>query len=418
MLKKIINLGIIVPIGYLAVTTIAINVGGLNPVATMALLVLALIIGTFTFREVGPVVFGPGIGGATIVAPLLLDYGHIAAAVAIGLVGIIQLLLGAHKTFLGKIHPPKDLKILILFVLAFYLLHKPQVAGLLDKVAHTGDCDSIHAGTNILIAIFMVLLGSLALKPFFPNKIPDFISLGNILGLAFVVSILTVGVGAIHEPSILEVVAGEQPHEGTEFWKEAGFWTFFFVLLLVEILEGYFNYKTATLLTHYEEPPTAIRYAFLISGALNSVAAVIGAGPVMTGLIKVSLFQESGGQNRKQDLMIVLAGTIVIALLYVIISQYFAQWLFAALLLFVGLKLLVKAITELTYQLSHVSLTAVNPWRAYWLVGVVSIFFIVFTIHKNPLMWGIVFSIGFTILRNIIAKLASKSDPTQELHTH
>jgi hypothetical protein len=394
MLKKIINLGIIVPIGYLAVTTIAINVGGLNPVATMALLVLALIIGTFTFREVGPVVFGPGIGGATIVAPLLLDYGHIAAAVAIGLVGIIQLLLGAHKTFLGKIHPPKDLKILILFVLAFYLLHKPQVAGLLDKVAHTGDCDSIHAGTNILIAIFMVLLGSLALKPFFPNKIPDFISLGNILGLAFVVSILTVGVGAIHEPSILEV------------------------LLLVEILEGYFNYKTATLLTHYEEPPTAIRYAFLISGALNSVAAVIGAGPVMTGLIKVSLFQESGGQNRKQDLMIVLAGTIVIALLYVIISQYFAQWLFAALLLFVGLKLLVKAITELTYQLSHVSLTAVNPWRAYWLVGVVSIFFIVFTIHKNPLMWGIVFSIGFTILRNIIAKLASKSDPAQELHTH
>lgn len=418
MLKKIINLGIIVPIGYLAITTIALNISGLDPLPTLALLMIALFIGLFAFKEVGPVVFGPGVGGATIAAPILMEYGHTAVSVAVASVGLVQILISLHKRFLRDIHPPKELKIFVLFVLAFYLLHKPQVQSLFDRFLHPDVLDQICLVKLSMILIFMGALIALALKPFFPNKFPKFISFGNILGLAFLYSILSISLPTFGELSLANAIPTDTSHEMPAFWQDFGFWSLVLILIIVDVLEGYFNYKTAVLITNYEEPPTATRLAFFLSGCLNLVSSLIGASTVMTGLLKVSLFQESGGENKKTDLQIVFVGTLILAFLYTLLIGIFAQWLFATLLLFVGLKLLVKGITELLDHLSHTSEKTINPWRAYWIVGVFCIFTIVFTVHKNPLMWGIVFSIGFTILRNIIAKLASKSDPTQELHTH
>jgi len=83
---KIFPLGIVAPLAALSVTTVAASMTGLPLWPFLWCLGIAAAITWVFNQKVGPTLFGPGVGGATILAPLLA-FGFFPAMLVVALIG-------------------------------------------------------------------------------------------------------------------------------------------------------------------------------------------------------------------------------------------------------------------------------------------------------------------------------------------
>jgi len=395
---KIFPLGIVAPLAALSVTTVAASMTGLPLWPFLWCLGIAAAITWVFNQKVGPTLFGPGVGGATILAPLLA-FGFFPAMLVVALIGLLQFIIGISGV-LKRIHPPKPLKIGITLALGAYLVHKPDVGKLLQTVTEYNP-DPRHFIVLVVTLLFVVL----ALKPMLLNtKIPvKKLSISYILIVGMIGSILTILIN--HEPTMFDKLKTHEAPSTQEGWYlNLSFYMLAFILCLVELLEGYFNYKSATHITHFEEPPTAPNWAFGISGIMNIFSAFIGAGPVMTGLIKVSVYEENNGQCNRRDLGIYASGIILMSLGSSYILHGFTQWLFAAIVLFVGLKLLVKSFMDM----KEVNMSA--QFSTLLGAGVVGS---IWVLHDYQLVWAILFCCSLVGLQALL-KTRSIDEPSME----
>lgn len=375
--RRILSLFLIAPLGAVAVTTVASKMTGLALTLFLISLCVACVITLIFHKRVGPILFGPGVGSAVVLAPILKDFGFAPAMTAIFLVGILQIIFVATGVLDKAKFLPKSLKIGITLALGMYLVHKPDVGNLFGKILEYKP-DAVHLVMLATVVLFVLL----ACKPFLLHTRLSLRKLG-------ISHVLVVGmIGSIMSVLLFgESSMSDNTHTITYATKPGwlsnpSYWMSFFILCFVEIVEGLFNYKSATAITKYEEPKNSLNWAFGISSIMNVFNAAIGAGPVMTGLIKVSIYEENHGGCNRRDLSIYTAGIVVMSLGHSFILQVFAQWLFAAIVLFVGLKLIVKALSDMEEIAMDAKLAAI--------LGAGLVGFIWLT-ASHQLIWAILF---------------------------
>lgn len=345
-LWRVIALCIISPLVGVIITTLACSISGLWLTPYLISVSIAALITFFNRKTIGPIHFGPGLGGAVAIAPMFADFGLLPGMYAVGSIGLLQIALG-FSGILTKIKLPEILKTCITFSLGAYLLHKKEVLSL-GKTLGSGNLSLEY----VSVFLICVLFAFLAIKPMVAKfkRIP--IGISHVIVFGILLSVLTISITP-GEPTIYDKLKSSSiPWEVDGWASSPTYWLMWFVLLMIEAFEGYFNYKSGTHISYFEEPKHAINRAFIIAGSMNFLNAWIKAGPVMTGLIRLTVYQENGGQCNRKDLGMYLFGTVVISALCTerldsFVLHWFTQWLFGAIIFFVGAKLIVKSIISM-----------------------------------------------------------------------